>query len=37
METDNKVNHLVESADEYLRRNRIMDLFEDLATLACFK
>jgi hypothetical protein len=31
------INQLVETADEYLRRNRIMELFEDLSTSACFK
>lgn len=30
-------NRLVESADEYLRKHRIMELFEDLCTKACFK
>ncbi|CAD8066278.1 unnamed protein product [Paramecium primaurelia] len=30
------MNYKVESADEYLRRNRIMELFEDLCTKASY-
>lgn len=30
------MNYKVESADEYLRKNRIMELFEDLCTKATY-
>lgn len=30
------MNYKVESADEYLRKHRIMELFEDLSTKAAF-
>lgn len=30
------MNFKLESADEYLRKNRIMELFEDLTTKAAF-
>ena len=32
-----QVNYLKEKAEEYLRKNRISELFEDLCTAICFK
>ncbi|KAL4475415.1 hypothetical protein ABPG72_022050 [Tetrahymena utriculariae] len=32
-----QVNHLKEKADEYLRKHRINELFEDICTAICFK
>ena len=32
-----QVNYLKDKADEYLRKHRIVELFEDICSAICFK
>jgi hypothetical protein len=34
---DARENELLRQADEYLRKHKIIELFEDLTTIICYK